>query len=289
MKRVVTRSISLACFLSALVFGQAFGQEVNPEEVLSKHRESIGSKDKIAAIKNQMVLTDAKFTFKGGALVIAGKALILSSPEKNLFGMNFNSNDYPQDRFGFDGKDVRIGRPTPTSRSLLGEFLYNNRELLKEGLLGGVLSSSWPLLNTDRRPAKISYEGRKTIDGKSAIILSYEPKGGSDVKIKIYFDDKTFQHVRTEYTLVRAAIQGPSINTSAGQSGAIFRVVEDFSDFTKVSGLSLPKTYRITYARTGTSSLATSQTTNRDAEWTFTVTNVSFNQELDANAFNIDG
>lgn len=275
--------LSVACSIYSVS-----AQEMTADQVIARHRAAIASKEKLTNVKNQMVLGDAKFTFKGSATVLNGKVLILSEGDKNLWGMTFNSIEYPQDRYAFDGKEVKIGRPNPSARSLLGEFLYNNRVLLKDGLMGGVLSSSWALLD-DAPRAKITYDGRKVVNGQSTHVLEYSPKGGSGATIKMYFDEKTLHHVRTEYTVVQAASQGATIDSSASRTAIIHRVTEDFSDFMKAGDLVLPKTYKITFARSGSASLATSNTANRDAEWEFTVTNVNFNQALEANSFNIDG
>ncbi|MFN2412352.1 MAG: hypothetical protein ABR535_04760 [Pyrinomonadaceae bacterium] len=105
--------------------------------------------------------------------------------------------------------------------------------MLKEGLLGGSLSTAWPLLHADRK-AKIDYEGKKAINDKETIVLTYAPRGGSDLSIKLYFEEGTYRHVRSEYILVRAAAQGATVDTSAGQSGTIYRLVEDFSVFRKI-------------------------------------------------------
>jgi hypothetical protein len=281
-------SLSFLTLLLAFFVSPALAQELSVEQVIAKHRDAIAPAEKLSTVKNQMVLSDAKFTYRGSAIVSTGKGLILSEGDKTLWGMNFNSNDYPQDRFGFDGKDVRVGRPTPAAyRSLIGEFIYTNRVLLKDGLLGGVLSTSWAL-RSDRK-AKYEVEGKKTIEGKETIVLSYSPRGGSDLGIKMYFDDKTFQHVRTEYSLVRAAAQGPSIDASANRPSTIYKLIEDFSGFTKAGDLTLPKTYRITYTRSGAAQEGSTQMPNRDAEWTFTITNVTVNEPLEAGSFKIDG
>jgi hypothetical protein len=261
-------------------------QEITPEQLVARHRDSIGTKEALAAVKNQMVVTDARCTFSGSTVVLNGKGLILSEHEKNLWGMSFNSNDYPQERFGFDGKDVRVARTTPASgRSPLGDFLYTNTALLKGGLLGGALSSSWALL-TDRK-AKISVDGKKTIDGKDVIALSYSPKGG-DVNVKMYFDDKTYQHVRTEYSLVISATQGPSVDTSASRTSTIYKITETFSDFGKAGSLTLPRTYKILYSRSGDATTVLSRA-SREAQWVFAVTSVNFNQELEPGSFKVDG
>ncbi len=129
--------------------------------------------------------------------------------------MNLTSNDYPQDRFGYDGKDVNVGYARPGTRSLLASFIYSYKELLKEGLLGGSLTSSWALTNTANKNPKVSYEGTKKIDGKDTLVLSYSPKKGSDLNIKMYFDKENFHHLRTEYNRVFASKQGTTVDNSA--------------------------------------------------------------------------
>lgn len=280
--------IALATAVVLLCSQALLAQRMEPAEVIAKHRAAIGTQAALSAVKNQMIVADAQFTFKGAANVIAGKALVLSTSGKTLWGMNFASNDYPQDRFGFDGKNVKVARATASARSLIGEFLHNNRDILKEGLLGGALSASWPLLQEDLRKAKVKYDDAKTVDGRELIVLSYEPKGGADLSVKLFFDPTTFQHVRTEYNLVRSAAQGASVDSSAGQSGTIYKLTEEFSKFSKMGQLTLPASYRITYARTTTAATSTNQTTNRDAVWTFNVTDVGFNREIDDTSFNVE-
>ena len=175
----------------------ANAQKLTAEEVISKHLDAVGSKEKRAAIKNQFILSDAQFQVKGSVATAVGKAIFLSAGEKNLWGLNLNSNDYPQERFAFDGKDTRIGYIRPGVRSALGSFLFSNKELLREGLLGGVFLNSWSLLNTESRKAKISYEGTRKIDDQETHVLAYSPKSGADVTIKMYFDAKTFRNLRT--------------------------------------------------------------------------------------------
>jgi len=287
MRTAFLRSAAFALGFIAFFAFEISAQKEGAADVIAKHRASIGTASALAAVKNQLVLSNAQFTLKGSAAVIGGKALVLSTSDKSLWGMNFNSNEYPQDRFGFDGKAI-VGKATPSARSLLGDFLYSNRVILSEGLIGGTLSASWPLLNSGLRKAKIRHEGAKTINGIETVILSYSPKGGSDLVIRLYFDAKTYRHIRTEYTLARAAVQGSNIDNSAGQSGSIQRLVENFSSFTKMGELVLPGSHKMTYSRTGTASLATTQSANRDAEWTFTVTDIGFNRELDENSFNVE-
>jgi hypothetical protein len=288
MKISHLRWAAVALSVSALLTFNAAAQKLDPADVIAKHRAAIGGAAALSAVQNQLVLWNAQFTFKGAAAVIGGKALVFSTSDKNLWAIKFASNDYPQDRFGFDGNTVKVAKSTPTARSLIGDFLYNNKTILREGLLGGTLSATWPLRKDEIKGAKIQFEGRKTVADKDTIVLSYSPKSGSDLTIKLYFDPTTYNHLRTEYTLVRNAAQGSNVDNSAGQSGMILRLTEEFSDFSKLGQLTFPKTYKITFARTGTASSATSQTSNKDAEWTFVVTDIGFNREIDDNSFNVD-
>lgn len=288
MKKQFLFSLVVTAMMALSAAPAAFAQKLEAADVIAKHKAAIGTSDSIAAVKNQLIVANAAFTFKGGANVISGKSLVLSAGDKSLFGMQFASNDYPQDRFGFDGKNVRVGRATPSNRSLVGEFLNNNRDILKEGLFGGTLSSAWPLLRNGAGKARIKYEGTRTIGDMEAIVLSYEPKSGSEMDIRLFFDPKTFRHIRSEYTVVRNATQGSTVDSSASQGAATFRLVEEFSNFSKMGQLVLPRDYKVTYARSTNQAVLGSNNTNREAVWTFTVTDVGFNRELEGNAFDID-
>ena len=263
-------------------------QKLDAEDLIIKHLESIGSKEKRADIKNQMVFCNVEFKAQGNVANLNGKALILSNGKNSLWGMNFNSNDYPQDRFAFDGKEVKTGFTKPGIRSILSGFILSYKELLKDGLLGGTLSANWTLLDTNAKKAKVTYEGTKSIDGRETYVVSYLLKSGSDLDIKMYFDKKTYQHLRTEYSRVIAARQGRTIDSSASQASNYYKLTEDFSDFQTVNGLTIPKKYKIHYSSSSSSSLLSAQSPNRELDWIFDITNLSLNQTLDNNAFDID-
>jgi hypothetical protein len=287
MKNITFRSFASSLIFVCLLTSALCAQKMTAEELISKHLDSIGTVEKRAEIKNQLLLSDLEFSFKGSATPVKGRAIILSEGTKSLWGMNLTSNDYPQDRFGFDGKETRVGYSKPGVRSVLGGFILSYKELLNEGLLGGTLVSSWALLNAESKKPKLSFEGTKKIDGKETYVITYAPKNGSDLSIKMYFDQKTFRHVRSEYNRVIAARQG-GLDTSANQSADRYRLVEDFSNFQTVSGLTIPKTYKILYSYAGTSLQQSQQFANRELEWTFNVTNISTNQPLESNSFDID-
>lgn len=272
-------------FLSA---NSVAAQKINPEEIIAKHLDSIGTKEKRSVIKNQVVFGDAEFIAKGSALHTNGKIVIVSAGEKSLWGMEFNSNDYPLDRYLYDGKDTKTGYIRPGVRSVLGGFIFSYTELLREGLLGGTLTSSWALLNTDTGRVKFSYNGTKKINGKEAYVLSCSLKKGSDLSIKMYFDKQNYQHVRSEYTRVINARMGGGINNSARQSEDRYELTEDFSDFEKVADLLLPAKYTISYEHFTTAAVSSSLGTPRRLEWKFDIKNFSYNQQLNDNTFDIN-
>jgi tellurite resistance-related uncharacterized protein len=272
-------------FLSSMPI---FAQKMNPEEIIAKHLDSIGTIEKRSVIKNQMVLGDAKFAAKGNGLSASGKIVIFSANNKSLWGMNFNSNEYPVDRYSYDGKNTKIGYIRPGVRSTLGGFILSYTELLREGLLGGTLTSSWVLLNNESGKAKLSFDGTKEISEKEVYVLSYSPKKGSDLSIKMYFDKQTYQHVRTEYNRVISARQGATIDTSAGQGQESYQLIEKFSDFKKAGDLTLPTKYTISYEFTTNALIRSRENTTRQLEWTFNISDFSYNQQLDDTTFDID-
>lgn len=277
--------VLIVIFLSA---NSMFAQKMNPEDIIAKHLDSIGTKEKRSAVKNQLILGDVEFTAKGSAVPVNGKIIIFSAGEKSVWGMNLNSNDYPLDRFGYNGKDTRVGYIRPGVRSVLGGFILSYTELLREGMMGGTLTSAWSLLDTDLRKPKMSYEGIKKVDDKETYVLSYSPKGASDLSVKMYFDAKNYRHIRTEYNRVISARQGSTIDNSAGQGDDRYRLTEDFSDFKKAGGLTLPTVYRVSYDSSSSASIRSAQNSDRHLEWKFTVTDFSYNQKSDENTFDID-
>ena len=95
------------------------------------------------------------------------------------------------------------------------------------------------------------------------------------------FDAETFQHVRTEYSRSVVAQMGTTAETSARQSETHYKLVEDFSDFKKEGGLTLPHTYRISLEIMGRQG-------SFRAEWALTLSEFQFNQRIDPASFDVD-
>ena len=189
MKNLNLPSAVVAVCLLALSVLAVHSQKIDPAEIVAKHRASIGTPDALAAVKNQLVLTSTQFTFNGAANVIEGKALILSAGDKNLSGeCSLRRTAIHKTVLDTTARTpVSVNRPRAAAR-FWGEFLYNNRIILREGLLGGTLSSSWPLLAADIRGDEDQIRGGiKKIDDKELIVLSYRPEKQQRPNDKVVF------------------------------------------------------------------------------------------------------
>lgn len=276
--KLIVGLFSIAIFL---VFntGETKAQKLTAQDVISKHLDSIGSKDLRAQIKNQIIIGETTVNYitqKSGLL--PGKIVLVSEGKKNYWGMKFNSPNYPSEKFIFDGNKSSVRIVKNGFRSVLGNFVLSNQNILEESLFGGALASSWALLAEDRK-AKISLDGTKKVDGKEAYVLGYSPKGGSDVSIKLYFDKETFHHIRTEYKRISSAGIGQTPDQSSQFSESRISLTEDFSDFKTENGLTFPRKYRVLYSISG-------QKGTTEVEWLSELKEIGFNQNLDPETFN---
>lgn len=257
-------------------------QKLKPEDIVAKHLDSIATAEQRAATKTIMGIGDAVVTFvtqKNQTAV--GRVVIASSAEKMFFGLNLNAVDYPQEKFGFDGKSAKVAYVRSTARSTLGNFLLSNKTVLEETLFGGSLTTSWALLGSLDSKGKVSGGGTKKIDGKDTYAIDYSPKGGSDVDITLYFDKQTFRHVRTEYKRISSAGIGLRPEQSSGFDETRIKLTEDFSDFRAVGGITLAHGYKITYLISG-------QNGTTEVRWDLSMTQFLINQKIDEKTFVIE-
>jgi hypothetical protein len=255
--------------------------KLKPEDVVAKHLESIGTAEARSKHKSHIIIGVATGTFRlGGSGTSQGGAVLASQGEKSLVSITYNSSDYPFERVGYDGKAVRIGEIRPGVRSTLGLFFIQYNMPIAEGLLGGTLSTAWPLHNLSSLNAKLKYSGIKKAGDQRAHVLSYSSKNDSSLKVNLYFDETTFRHIRTEYE--RRQTQGmpnqPGVTQQQGDS--ITKLVEDFSDFKPEGGLMLPHTYKLTL-----SIEALTQRVLQD--WVFQLGTFNFNQNIADSQFDV--
>ena len=218
----IRRLFWISCLLvcgTSLIFSNGLahsmvGDKLSSDEVVAKHLASIGSAEDIAAAHTRIATgaTQARLRLTNTAVELSGPAQLASDGDKFLLAMVFQSNNYPHEKASFDGENQVIGVLTQGGRSPLGNFLSSQPSLMKHGLIGGVLSSAWPLFNLAKRDAKLNYAGTDKINGKPVHKLKYSPRNARDLIINLYFDATTFQHVRSQYEYILSARQGASHN-----------------------------------------------------------------------------
>jgi len=256
-------------------------QKPRTEDIVAKHLQTIGSDKARAAIKTRIISGTAQVVFHTAPVGQAsGRAVLASEGSKSLLGMSFPSPVYPREQLGFNGTSFMAAYVVPGVRSALGSFLMTHTLIFKQGLIGGILSSAWPLLDLVNRNPQLEYAGLRTIDGRTLHELKYSPRGGSDLQIKIFFDQETFQHVRTEYERVIAAPTGDRSYIGGPQTEIRYKMVEEFSDFKKEGELSLPHTYKIKLT-------TDNQGGSFSADWIIKLNQFDFNQPIDPNSFSI--
>jgi hypothetical protein len=273
--------IGLLLFLCGA--SQAQAQKLKADEIIAKHLEAIGGTETLQSISSRVSTGSVVVTFREpGTGQLGGRVVLASEGPKHMMAMAFdNATNYPHERIGFDGKDVSGGYVHPGSRSSLGDFLLTNQAILKQGLWGGELSQSWLLLNPNRK-VKVETGGMKKIGDRQAYQLNCYPSG-SDLKISMYFDAETFHHLRTEYERSVIAQMGGTPETSANQSETRYKLVEEFSDFKKEGGLTLPHFYKINLE------ITTGRAGAVKAQWDLTISDIQFNQKIQPGSFDVDG
>jgi hypothetical protein len=256
---------------------------MTPEEVLAKHLESIGTANARANIKSRIILGTAIGTFRiGGSGSSQGGSVMASQGTRSLIAIIYGNKEYPYEKMGFDGRTVSVADLKPGIHSTLGKFFMQHEFPLREGLLGGTLSAAWPLLAMSTKDAKLKYAGTRKLDDRKVHVLEYDSKNNSGLKTTLFFDAETFRHLRTEYEKkqVQQMPTGPSMTQQQGD--AITKLVEEFSDFKTEAGLTFPHTYKLQLSV---------ESLNRRAlqDWIFTLTQFSFNREIDDSEFDVRG
>jgi hypothetical protein len=255
-------------------------KDIKVEDIISRHLDSIGSAESRSNARPRMMIGRAQMTVRShGNSDAAGNAVLASKENKSMMAMKFGVPSYPYEKVGYDGDKVTAYALRPGVYSALGDFIKTYPSILKEGLLGGTLSAAWPLLDHSTKKAKLEYGGSKKIGSRQVLEVKYQPRGGSDLTISLFFDAESYQHVRTVYKKTVGAQVGGNIDQSAGQSESRYELIEDFSDFKLEKGLNLPHTYEIHYRFIAAES--------RYYDWTVNLLSFVFDQPIDAKDFNV--
>jgi len=276
--RVVLVVLVLLCQLS--IANEALGQKLKAEEIIAKHLEAMGGTETLQSVTTRVTGGTVVATFKEpGTAKLGGRAVLASDGPKNVIAMIFQDvTNYPQEKIGYNGRDVSGSYVRPGVRSSLGDFLLAHRGVIKQGIFGGALSQAWPLLDITKSKIKVESGGTTKLGDRQTHQLKLYPSG-SDLKVTLFFDAETFRHVRTEYTRSISAQMG-TVDTSARQSETHYKLIEDFSDFKKEGGLTLPHAYNIHFEILGRQG-------SFRADWALTLSDFQFNQRIDPTAFDV--
>ncbi len=248
-RAITTGVLSLVVSWLMLTAGLAKGPEMEPEELVAKHLESIGDAQTREGVQSRSARGTGRFeVLVGGSGYLEGPASFLSQGNKFRFSIDFNHLNYNSERITFDGDECYVGNIAPGVRSHLGDFFYQYDDFVKEGLLGGVLSTAWPLADLAERRPKLDYRGLKKIDDQELLELRYRMrKGGGDFNINLYFDPETFRHIASIYKLRVSAPMGRTPQESARQTETRLTLEEWFGDFQTRQDLDLPSRWTIRY------------------------------------------
>jgi len=282
VKKMATRVLQkFLIVITLIVFipNLSVAQKLKPEDVVAKHLESLGSAEARGAVKSRVMQGTVLATVRiGGGGQLRGGAVMASQGPMSLIGLIFGTQDYGNEKMAFDGNELTLGELRPGTRTRFGGFVLTHDILFKEGLIGGTLSSAWPLLDLANRNPKLRYAGTKKLDGRQTHVLEYEPRRGGNLDIKLFFDADTFQHVRTEY---QQEFHAPTVSRpeiAAAQQGTRLKFTEDFSDYRKEGGLMLPHTYKMQLT-------FESERNPLLQDWVVSLSQFVFNKELDLKQF----
>jgi hypothetical protein len=244
----------LVVFVLLLVSVALWGKDdkLKKDEVIARHLQALGP----AAAQRAAVLREAAGEVKAEVLQGSragggtGEARLISQGNRVSFRLRFEKPEFPSEQFVFDGETVTIGQLAPGRRSAFGDFIYYQEQVVREGLLGGVLNTAWPMLNLAGREARLTYDGLKKVNGRELHQLKYRPKkAADDMDIYVYFEPETFRHAGTVYKVEIAPDMGRDQRRTHEMEATRYRLEEWFSDFREADGVTIPVKWQILYSR----------------------------------------
>jgi hypothetical protein len=255
--------------------------KLKPEQLIAKHLESIAPPATLNELKTIATVGDAHVEYRvGGQAKSDGEGNLLSDGISSRLALKFSAKDYPGEGIVSDGSKILVTQISTGKRSNLGQFLLENDFLLKEGLLYGSLTSAWALLHVSAKQPKLEVTGIKNINGRELYEMKYIPKKGSaGIQARLYFDPKTFRHVRSQFSSDQVSLEFLNINENGTRARNV--LTEDFDDFSDVDGLTLPHFYKIDF-------VVDARNKEFAGSWTYTVKQAVRNQTLDPQLFSVN-
>jgi hypothetical protein len=285
---VLRLRIAIAAFFLIAASCRMSGAEIKTEDVVARHLDSIGTAEVRSAAKTRLVRGTSRFKIPlSGGGEPEGTSALVSEGRKAVVMIKLSNGDYRGEQFVTDGDKVYVAATASSHRrTSFGEFVQSQDQIVREGLMGGTLTTSWALLNLDVNQPKLSYNGLKKIDGAEAYEIGYHSKKKDDLTIHLYFDKDTYRHVMTTYSLTLASGLAPTagvtdITQTAKQKETRYTIEEKFSDFETSEGLTLPSKYVIHFTQ------ELQNGTTEVYEWDIGADEVSNNVGLDPKNFQV--
>lgn len=273
------KKLYLIAFMLVLSSQAIVAQKADVKDVVAKHVASVIAGEKSKKLKNLTAVGEASYIQGSNhQRPWVGKGVVVSEGKNVAIAMTFPLDNYPVDRINSDGKKLVVQFIRPGVRSALGDYLFRNEEIVKEGLFGGVLSTSWLLNFPDEKKGSMSVQGTKKLDGREVNVVEYNTRGGTGLSVRLFFDAETGRHVRTEYRRTISAQMGPTPELSARQSETIEEMTEEFGDFKTENGITLPRSYKVQLAQVYGGN-------RREFFYNMTFQNFFYDQQLDPSTF----
>jgi hypothetical protein len=244
----------VTCLWSSLT-PLAGAEKIKPEELLVRHRASIGADDGLAAYQTAGMQGTGQFRMlRGGTGNLEGRVAMISDALKSRFSLDLGHLLYSGEQFISDGNRVEIQyvRNETQTRSDLGMFFFRYPQLIKNGVWGGSLTRTWALLNHNAKELRLHYEGLTEKDGKQLHEATIDCKGCGEVTIHLFFEADSFRHVQTIYSLVTpsAPTENRSLKTPMKDPPFVrYTMEEHFSNFHTQAGITQPTQWLVRYTR----------------------------------------
>lgn len=266
--KITTLIVLCTCLALAPFEALTQDEKLKVEDLVARHLNAIGGAEARAAAKTRVAGGEIIAVNRIGTPVqLKGDGTIITSGSRIRFGMKFSAPTYVGEQVAYDGKRATTGSLAFGARSSLSLFIARDDLPLKEGLLGGVLSTAWPLLRLEEQRPRLEYKGTRKIKDRQLHALAYRPRqGGSGLEVTLYFDKETFRHVQTQY---RSEL-----------TDRRYYFTEEFDDFRAVDGLMLPHNYKLALSgQIGETTVL--------IDWAFQVVGVSHKEPFNDQIFSI--